>query len=164
MEAAMNRTNATNDSHHSGTPMTGAANKGLHPRVYGVLIGLCVWLVLSVWLFAGGGVTDYLLFVVSGFIFLVVALAVILSRVRRDDTAPTTSAAQPPSFHDWAAADFDTWQGRLRGKEAAVQIILPIAAVAIGMTIFGAALHYAEHEGPLPTTDYSSGSVVKNSG
>jgi hypothetical protein len=135
----------------------------LHPRVYALLIGLALWLVLSVWLFAGDGVADYLLVIVSGFIIIAVALPFILSRVSRIDDA--TAVAEPQSYRDWSAADFDTGQGRLSGAEAATQILLPIAAVAIGMTVFGIALHVAEHAGPLaPTSAYSSGSVVKNSG
>jgi hypothetical protein len=55
--------------------------------------------------------------------------------------------------------------GRLSGAQAATQILLPIAAVAIGMTVFGIALHVAEHAAPpAPTAAYSSGSVVKNNG
>ena len=135
----------------------------LHPRVYALMIGLAFWLLLSVWLFAGGGVVDYLLVIVSGFIAIAVALPFILSRVGHIDDAKDDDALQ--SFRDWSAADFDTWQGRLSGAEAATQILLPIAAVAIGMTVFGVALHVAEHAGPFaPTAAYSSGSVVKNSG
>jgi hypothetical protein len=135
----------------------------LHPRVYGLLIGLALWLVLSVWLFAGGGIADYLLAIVSGFIVIAVALPLILSRVQRTDSPGGDN--EPRSFRDWAATDFDTWQGRLSGAQAAAQILLPIAAVAFGMTIFGIAFHFAEHAGPLqPTASYSSGSVVKNSG
>jgi hypothetical protein len=135
----------------------------LHPRVYALMIGLALWLVLSVWLFAGGGVVDYLLVIVSGFIAIAVALPFILSRVGHIDDAKDDDALQ--SFRDWSAADFDTWQGRLSGAQAATQILLPIAAVAIGMTVFGVALHVAEHAGPLaPAAAYSSGSVVKNSG
>jgi hypothetical protein len=136
----------------------------LHPRVYRLLIALAAWLVLSVWLFAGGGVTDYLLAIVCGFIFIAVALPFVLSRVARGDTDDGSDKLR--SYRDWAAADFDTWQGRLSGAQAATQILLPIAAVAFGMTIFGIALHIAEHAGPLrPTSAYhSSGSVVKNNG
>jgi hypothetical protein len=161
MEAAMNATHNRNDS---GTATPPRVTKRLHRRVYALLIGLSAWLVLSVWLFAGGGVADYLLFIVSGFIFIAVALPFILSRVGRSgDTADAGTAE--PSYHDWAAADFDTWQGRLHGNEAATQILLPIAAVAIGMTVFGVVFHIAEHKGPLvPTASYSSGSVVKNNG
>jgi hypothetical protein len=41
------------------------------------------------------------------------------------------------SFRDWASEDFATWTGGLNGREAAMQILLPIAAVSIGMTVFG---------------------------
>ncbi len=118
---------------------------GLHPRVYGMLIGLAGWFVLSVWLFAGAGLADYLLFVVSGFIFIAVALPLILSAVSNNDKLPNGEPAaggpKPQSFHDWAAASFATWGGRLSGKQAMVQILLPFAAVAFGMTIIGIVLH-----------------------
>ena len=45
----------------------------LHPWVYGAVIGLVAWFVVWVWSFAGIGVTDYLLFIVSGFIFIAVS-------------------------------------------------------------------------------------------
>lgn len=38
---------------------------------------------------------------------------------------------------EWAANSFATWTGDISGREASIQILLPIAAVAIGMTIFG---------------------------
>jgi hypothetical protein len=158
MEGAMDQIhiNRTKDSGHRVT-------RRLHPRVYALLIGLALWLVLSVWLFAGNGVVDYLLVIVSGFIVVAVALPLILSRVSRIDDAMDDD--EPQSYHDWSAADFETGQGRLSGAQAATQILLPIAAVAIGMTVFGIALHIAEHAGPLaPSASYSSGSVVKNNG
>jgi len=143
-------------------PKNRPANDGLHPRVYGLLIGLVLWLVLSVWLFAAGGTIDYLLVIVSGFILIALALPLILARVGSDDGA---AGAKPASFRDWADADFDTWQGKLRGKDAAVLIALPIAAVSIGMTLFGIAYVVAEHSRPQPPpAAYSSGSVVKNNG
>jgi len=116
----------------------------LHPRVYALLIGFALWLVLSVWLFAGNGIIDYLLFIISGFVFIAVALPLILSRVDRANG--TAGRAEPrQSYRDWAALDFDTWSGRLSARQAAVQILLPVAAVAVGMTLFGLALHVAEH-------------------
>jgi hypothetical protein len=132
--------------------------KGLHPRVYKLAIALAAWLVLSVWIFAAGGVTDYLLTIVSGFIGIAVGLPLILSRVGHNDGAAdphsksaveqsNSDIARQMSFRDWADSDFDTWQGRLSGRQAAVQILLPIAAVAFGMTAFGIALHVAEHGG-----------------
>jgi hypothetical protein len=118
----------------------------LHPRVYALLIGLAVWFALSVWSFAGAGVTDYLLFVVSGFVFIVVALLTILSRVGRSSSRPTGDH-DPPSFRHWTSWDFDTRQGRLSGMQAVLQILLPIAVAAFGMTAFGIAFHLAERGG-----------------
>lgn len=118
----------------------------LHPRVYGLLIGLALWLMLSVWSFAGAGVTHYLLFIVSGFISMAVALPVILSRVGRTNNVPIRDDTRP-SFREWTSWDFDACQGRLSGAQAAFQILLPIGAAAFGMTAFGIALHIAEHGG-----------------
>jgi hypothetical protein len=42
----------------------------------------------------------------------------------------------------WASHDFVTWTERLRGKEASIQILLPPAAVAFGMTIFGLVFNF----------------------
>lgn len=109
----------------------------LHPRVYALMIGLAGWLVMSVWIFSGVGSTDYLLAIVSGFIFIAVALPFILSRLRR-------GGGKEPSFRTWGSWDFDTWTGRLRGSHAAAEILLPIAAVAFGMTAFGIVLHLVE--------------------
>ncbi len=118
---------------------------GLHPRVYTIIIGLTVWFVLSVWLFAGTGVTDYLLFIVSGFIFIAAALPLILAAVSNNDKLPNGEpaerAAKPQSFKEWETGRFSTWGGVLSGKEALVQVLLPFAAVAFGMTIFGIVLH-----------------------
>jgi hypothetical protein len=138
----MTATKRNISSREAGRPVTNQ----LHPRVYLMIIGLTLWLVLSVWIFAGTGMADYLLFIVSGFIFIAVALPVILSRVARSDTAEK-SDTRLQSFRDWAASDFDTWQGRLSGTQAATQILLPIAAVAFGMTAFGIVLHIVERGG-----------------
>jgi hypothetical protein len=145
MERTLDRPTDQNNSSSSRDAARPVTSR-LHPLVYVILIGLAFWFVLSVWSFAGAGVTDYLLFIVSGFIFIAVALPLILSRVRRTDDAAKGGDEQP-SLRQWVSWDFDTWQGRLSGAEAATQILLPIAAAAFGMTAFGVALHIAERGG-----------------
>src|SRR5262249_33637707 len=113
-------------------------SSNLHPLVYMLIIGLAFWYVLSVWSFAVDANADYLLVVVSGFILVAVALPYILSRVRRIDEGREERAS---SFSSWASADFATWQDRLPGVNATVEILLPIAAVAFGMTAFGIIYH-----------------------
>jgi len=133
---------STERKRQPGKGLTPRVTRRLHPRVYGLLVGLALWLVMSVWLFAGAGTTNYLLFVVSAFIFIAVALPSILSRV--GPIEPVGAAETRLSFREWAKSDFDTWQGRVSGAEAAVQVLLPICAVAFGMTAFGIALYLAE--------------------
>ena len=111
----------------------------LHPRVYALIAGLAAWLIVSVWIFAGAGATDYLLAIVSGFILIVVALQFILSRQQ-----PVANDEERPTFRNWKSQDFDTWTGRLSGSHATVEILIPIAAVAFGMTAFGIVLRLVE--------------------
>ena len=111
----------------------------LHSRVYTILMGLAAWLVMSVWMFSGGRPTDYLLAIVSGFIFAAIMLQFILSRQRR-----TEDTDKQLPFRTWRSWDFDTWTGRLSGAQASAEILLPIAAVAFGMTAFGIVLHLVE--------------------
>src|SRR5215467_10112256 len=93
------------------------------PRwVYRLLVLVAAWFALAVWIFAGPAVTDYLLFVVSGFIFVAVALVLVLSRVN----ARSRAREHPPAFQDRARWDLDVFQTRLSVNEAALQILLPL--------------------------------------
>ena len=65
----------------------------LHSRVYLLLVGFAVWFALAVWGFAGGGLSNYLLVIVSGFIFVVVALQLILSRAHEKRGAERRQSA-----------------------------------------------------------------------
>ncbi len=42
---------------------------------------------------------------------------------------------------DWAVGDFDTLTGPVKGANATVEVLLPIAAVAVGMTVLGLVFH-----------------------
>jgi hypothetical protein len=99
----------------------------------------------TVWSFFGPGVTDYLLFIVGGFIGVVIALQLILSGVRRPTEIANSNTNQPPSFHDWVRGDFDTENGPLSSADAAIIILLPIVAAAIGMMTFGIEFLIVKH-------------------
>jgi hypothetical protein len=137
-DIAHNNNHATDDIAHGGD-MRRPVTSILHRDVYLVVAGLAVWMVLSVWLFASsGGITDYLLFIVSGFILIVVALVWILSRLGR---RAAKLQAEQPTLREWTHSDFEIGQGgdrsRLSSPQAATLILLPLAAVAFGMTLFG---------------------------
>ncbi len=129
------------------TPPARLVTGRLHSRVYAVLIALALWMALWVWSFVGGGETDYILFVVTGFIVTVVALQLILMRVRRADRTADEGDAKdgPVSFAEWSRGEFEAERGRLRAGEAALLILLPIAAAAIGMMAFGIEFMVVEH-------------------
>jgi hypothetical protein len=123
------------------------ATDWLHRGVFALLIGLALWMALWVWSFVGGGETDYLLFIVTGFIGTVIGLQLILMRVRRVDTTADGNSTEDGSlsFRDWTQGEFETERSRLRAAEAALLILLPIAAAAIGMMVFGIEFQMVEH-------------------
>jgi hypothetical protein len=117
-------------------------SKHLHPFVYLVIVGLALWLALSVWGFAEDRYADYLLAVVSGFVFIAVAIPAILWWMVRKNQGADAARAKDESFRDWASGEFDTWQDRVKGMNAAIEILLPIAAVAFGMTAFAIVMYF----------------------
>ncbi|CCV04669.1 conserved membrane hypothetical protein [Mesorhizobium metallidurans STM 2683] len=109
---------------------------GLHPHVYLAMIGLAGWYALSAWAgFGDGGYTDYLLVVMTGFLIVSAALPAVAGYVwhRHRRWTPETAGR----FEDWMAGEFDLGQGnRVAAKNALIEILLPLAAVAFGMTAF----------------------------
>ncbi len=113
-------------------------NDELHPFVYQSLIALTLWLVLSVWVFFDrGGYVGLALAVVTLFFLIAVGIPVVLWLAWRRSCAPSDRTQTGERFDEWVSHSFDTWTGSISGKEAALQILLPIAAVAFGMSIFG---------------------------
>jgi hypothetical protein len=117
----------------------------LHPAVYVALVGLTTWLVLAIWGFGYDGQTDYLLAIVTGFLVIAVAIPSTLAlMVHRQSNSDEKRSSAKTSLREWMAGDFDTWQDRVRGRNAAVEVLLPMAAIAIGMTAFAIVLHFTE--------------------
>lgn len=119
-----------------GRPHNRYVSDGLHPNAYLAMAGLAGWYALSAWAgFAGSGYADYLLVVMTGFLVIAVALPAVAGHVwhRHRPWAP----AGIGSFEDWVAGEFDLGQGnRVAAKKALLEILLPLAAVAFGMTAF----------------------------
>ena len=111
----------------------------LHPAIYVTLICLAVWFAIAIWGFASDGYTDWLLVVVSGFILVAASITAILSRVRTGRTKWDRKR-----FRDGITGDFSTRTDKSRSLNAAVEILLPLGAAAIGMTAF-AIVFMTEH-------------------
>jgi hypothetical protein len=116
------------------------ASQGLPRQMYWIIVGLAVWLVASVWGFAGSRYAGLALTVVSLFIGLVVTLPLLLGLIAHRHRA-RGDHAEADTLGDWLGRDFEDHTGRMSGVDAAIQIILPLAAVAIGMTIFAVVHH-----------------------
>jgi hypothetical protein len=113
----------------------------LHPLVYKAMAGLALWFALSAWVFFGDvSYTSLALAVVSLFLFITVAIPFALWLAWQGSSV-SGSHENNHKFRDWAAGEFETWQGRVGGGEAALQILLPLMAVAFGLTVFGLVLH-----------------------
>ncbi|MDX8525174.1 hypothetical protein RFM68_11695 [Mesorhizobium sp. MSK_1335] len=125
----------TTTRHDQQTMHDRRVSRGLHRWVYFAMIGLAACYALSAWIgFAGSGSDDYLLFVVTGFIVMSVALPAIAGRVWRHHriSAPGRSKA----LADWLAGEFDAGERPVKASTATIEILLPLAAVALGMTAF----------------------------
>jgi hypothetical protein len=114
----------------------------LHPGLYLALSALALWFVFSAWAFGGGAYTDYLLTVASGLIFIAVAIPTALWRIWRNH--PHQEESKQP-FQRWASSELHIWQDRVSGRNAAVEILLPVAAVAFGMSLFAIIVHFTAH-------------------
>ena len=117
----------------------------LHPLVYQAMIGLALWFVLSAWVLLSGSEGDYtglLLAVVSVFILIAVAIPCVLWLNWRKFPGSGAAEQESESFREWLSGDLETWQGRVSARDAVIEILLPLAAVAFGITALGIALHF----------------------
>jgi hypothetical protein len=74
--------------------------------------------------------------VASLFVFGSLALPLIAWGVWRHNRKPGGGREGQEDFRDWAVGDLDIQPGRVSATTATIEILLPIAAVAFGMTAF----------------------------
>jgi hypothetical protein len=123
------------------------ASDRLHPLIYLALVSAALAFALAVWTFAGDRYTDYILVIVTGFALIAVGLPMILSRVGQTSAGSKPRAHRSEPLREWIQGDFETWQDRVKGANAAVEILLPLSAIAIGMVAIGIVLHLTAHGG-----------------
>jgi hypothetical protein len=114
----------------------------LHPRVYAAVAGCALWFVLSAWtFFSGSEPMGLLLAVVSGFFLMatLIPFALWLTWRRR---SPDAGRLTPDTLREWMSGEFKIGQGRRKALDAMIEILLPLAAAAIGMTALGLIFHF----------------------
>ena len=108
----------------------------LHPLVYLAIAGLVLWFIASAWSFAASAYADYLLVIVTGFMLIAMAIPFVLWLTWHRNQDGEDARGHRQSFRDWASGDFDVGHERMKSSDAAIEILLPLAAVAFGMTLF----------------------------
>jgi hypothetical protein len=110
----------------------------LHPSVYKAAVGLVGVFVLAAWiLFDRQNDIGLRLAMVSVLLVVAVLLPWTLSLVWQRHQSENPRHPNKISFHDWRIGDFAVWGSKLHGTQAAIDMLLPLAAVAFGLTALG---------------------------
>jgi hypothetical protein len=125
---------------HAHSPQ-GASNH-LHPRIHMAAAGLLIWFVIAAWLFFGGaGYIELALAMISVLVFMAIAIPLALWRAnltaQRSASSSPTGEQATETLDKWLRGRFATWTDQEKGATAAIEILLPLAAVAFGITALG---------------------------
>jgi hypothetical protein len=106
---------------------------------------LLIWFVVAAWLlFGGSGYIDLALTMISVLVFMAIAIPLALLRAGvkalRSDDASNGAGRTSESLGTWLQGQFATWTDQEKGSAAAAEILLPLAAVAFGITALGIVL------------------------
>lgn len=112
----------------------------LHPTVYKAMIALAILLVVSIWSLAGTRDENLPRAIISALVFFAVLIPTAAWWTWRRHR-PSAGANEAGSFRDWKSEEFVAWQDRMSGRAAAIQVLLPLAAVSMGMLVFSILAH-----------------------
>jgi hypothetical protein len=110
----------------------------VHPNIYAAAVGLVAWFAIAAWiLFDRKNDIALPLARVSVLLLVAVLLPWSLSLVWQRHQAADQRHPNRIPFHDWRIGDFAVWDSKLRSSQAAIDMLLPLAAVAFGLTALG---------------------------
>jgi hypothetical protein len=134
-------TNPTTEGTMNGPARSPKVSDQLHPLVHKAAAGLLIWFVVAAWLlFGGAGYIDLALAIVSVLVFMALAIPAALRRafVVAQRGEPADPAKEPSeTFGAWLQGRFATWTDHEESSTAAMEVVLPLAAVAFGITALG---------------------------
>ncbi len=109
-----------------------------HPNIYKAAFGLVALFVVAAWaLFDRQKDTVLSLGMVTVLLLVAVLLVLSLVRVWQRHRSPHQRHPEKIGFHDWRSGDLVIWGGKLRSMHAAIDMLLPFAAAAFGLTAIG---------------------------
>jgi hypothetical protein len=82
--------------------------------------------------------------IVSALVFMIIAIPTVLHFVRRKFQVADRASRVGPPFRAWIFGDFDMRQARRNSVSASVEVLLPMAAAAIGTTAIGIVFRLTE--------------------
>jgi hypothetical protein len=128
----------------------------LHPVVHKAAAALLIWFVIAAWLlFGGAGYIELALAMVSVLVFMALAIPTALLRtsiraqrsgIAAHETMNADAAERDePSerLGHWLRGRFATWTDQEKSSTATIEILLPLAAVAFGITALGIVFNVA---------------------
>ena len=107
--------------------------RGIHPAIYVAIAGLALLFIACAGTFATHNDSYYVIAIACGFIAAAVGLPYQLWRVRSHGHDPRNMSLSHRTLWGWLNADLDVWETRIKGRDAAVAILLPIVAVSVGL-------------------------------
>lgn len=115
--------------------------RGIHPAIYVAIAALALVFIACAGSFAADNDSYYVIAIACGFIMAAVGLPYQLWRVRRHGHDPRDASLSHRTLQGWLNADLDVWQARIKGRDAATAILLPIVAVSIGLLCLAIVLY-----------------------
>lgn len=115
--------------------------RGVHPAIYLVIVGLALVFIACAGTFAAHNDSYYVIAIACGFILAAIGLPYQLWRVRHHGHDPRNMSLSHRTLWGWLNADFDILETRIKGKDAAAAILLPIVAVSIGLLCLAIVMH-----------------------
>jgi hypothetical protein len=117
-----------------------------HPFIYKIAIALVALFVVAAWAaFARQGDASENLVMVTFLLFVAVMIPYLMWLSWKHQRNPRATLGGAAGFREWAKGSVDVWQSRVKASEAAIDALLPIAAVAIGMVLLGIAFDIVRH-------------------
>ncbi len=124
----------------------------LHPWIFRAIIGCVLWTIIAAWGFSATwsadpreSYTGLVLAVASYLCIVAVGIVGVMAYITRQSPDPGRQDDTPSkdSFHEWTSREIEVSDGHQRGSHVAIDILLPPAAVAIGMTALVLVWHLA---------------------
>jgi hypothetical protein len=123
-------------------PRQQPATSELHPLVYAAIVGLALWYVLSVWLLFGAEYAG-LPIVVGMLVLMATGVPLLIWLSWRRFMGADATRSQCGTFGQWCTREMEIGQGKISARDAAIQVLLPLAAVSFGITVFGLILAFS---------------------